>query len=374
MPLVAGAILTSCNDDGYWDKASLNDMGYEAGKTTYTFTVTEDGKQFESEETSLGTTFHITLIRPSSDGELTLPLEVAFDTNADSPALSVPAQAVFADGETATDVDVTITRELNPGETCTAFIAVDPSLFGITPVENPGDAPEAPEEPGEDATDEQKAAYEKAKAAYDAAMAEYEPKAAAYSVYVSRMSEYKLSCTVSVSKENAWVDYATGTYCYTLAFCDYDPETQTESPAYDEGLTLQNYSGDTTKFRILDWGLGSTFTFSYDPSVDGINVIVDYQSTGYYEEGYGMVYVADICDWTGSTNYGYSYYDEESSTFYFAAYYPIVPDSGSIQYSYGYGYETFTITDLAVKSRLNTEVKKAKRERALRPFTSAIAK
>ena len=105
MPLVAGAILTSCNDDGYWDKASLNDMGYEAGKTTYTFTVTEDGKQFESEETSLGTTFHITLIRPSSDGELTLPLEVAFDTNADSPALSVPAQAVFTDGETATDVD-----------------------------------------------------------------------------------------------------------------------------------------------------------------------------------------------------------------------------------------------------------------------------
>ena len=67
----------------------------------------------------------------------------------------------------------------------------------------------------------------------------------------------------------------------------------------------------------------------------------------------GDVYVDDLVDYTGKTDYGQSYYDAESGTFYFAIVYYV--EKGASKY----GTETFTITDEATKARLAAAQKRA---------------
>ncbi len=122
---------------------------------------------------------------------------------------------------------------------------------------------------------------------------------------------------------SAWSEIAIGDYTYSLFFEGVDPD-----------LTLYQNDIDPTCYRIGNWGYGVNFTFTYDEETG--EVVVDDQEIGYEYGSYGMVYVDDITDYTGSTAYGTSYY--EDGTFYFDVIYYV-----SAGY-FGYGYETFTIT------------------------------
>jgi hypothetical protein len=101
-----------------------------------------------------------------------------------------------------------------------------------------------------------------------------------------------------------------------------------------EGLTLYNELGEDT-YIIKDWGLGVDFTFTWDGDTA---VKVHNQFTGYNHSQYGEIYVMEINDYAGQ-EIASSYYDPETKTFYFAVIYYIAAGY------FGYGYETFTLTD-----------------------------
>ena len=121
----------------------------------------------------------------------------------------------------------------------------------------------------------------------------------------------------------SWSEYGVGNYEYYYFWS-----------GTDEGLTLYSCDNDETSYKITNWGGGVSFTFSWDTSTNEITV--DDQSIGYTHSTYGDVYVMDLVDYTGSEDYGVSYY--EDGVFYFAVIYYV-----SAGY-FGYGTETFTLT------------------------------
>ena len=144
-----------------------------------------------------------------------------------------------------------------------------------------------------------------------------------------------------------WSDKYIGTYTYSL-FWVADEEG---NPLEIEDLVLQQSDKDPNRYQILDWGYnGEPFVFAFQE--DG-SIIVEDQSIGYTHSTYGDVYVDDLVDYTGKTDYGQSYYDAESGTFYFAIVYYV--EAGALKY----GTETFTITDEATKARLAAAQKRA---------------
>lgn len=137
-----------------------------------------------------------------------------------------------------------------------------------------------------------------------------------------------------------WTSRYIGTYTYSL-FWTADEEG---TPLDVEDLVLQQSDTDPSRYQILDWGYsGEPFVFAFQE--DG-SILVEDQFIGYTHSSYGDIYVDDLVDYTGKTDYGQSYYDAESGTFYFAIIYYV--DAGY----FGMGYETFTITDVATKARL----------------------
>ena len=144
-----------------------------------------------------------------------------------------------------------------------------------------------------------------------------------------------------------WSNKYIGTYTYSL-FWTADEEG---TPLDVEDLVLQQSDKDPNRYQILNWGYtGEPFVFAFQE--DG-SIIVEDQFIGYSHPSYGDVYVDDLVDYTGGTNYGQSYYDAESGTFYFAILYYV---SAGV---FANGYETFTITDVATKARLAAAQKKA---------------
>lgn len=133
--------------------------------------------------------------------------------------------------------------------------------------------------------------------------------------------------TPSGAEPETWTSVGTGDFEYTLFFGDED------DPAVDEGLELLRSDSDPTRYKIAEWGYGVDFTFTFDAATG--EVLVDEQETGYVHPQYGTVYVDDLVDYTGGTNYGESFY--EDGVFYFALVY------FDVDGEWNYGYETFTL-------------------------------
>ena len=136
-----------------------------------------------------------------------------------------------------------------------------------------------------------------------------------------------------------WTEIATGDYMYYYFWY-----------GLDEGLTLYQSDADATRYKIEHWGYDVDFCFTYDESTG--SVVIDDQETGYEYTGYGMVYVMDLAEYVGDDSYGVSYY--EDGVFYFNTYYYV-----SAGY-FGYGYETFTLSDptaVSAKSVFQKSVK-----------------
>ena len=143
----------------------------------------------------------------------------------------------------------------------------------------------------------------------------------------------------SAPSSETWTEIATGDYEYVYFWEDID-----------EGLTLYQSDADATRYKIEHWGYDVDFCFTYDQSTG--SVVIDDQETGYEYDSYGMVYVMDLSEYVGDDSYGVSYY--ENGVFYFNTYYYV-----SAGY-FGYGYETFTLSDptaVAAKSVFQKSVK-----------------
>lgn len=180
----------------------------------------------------------------------------------------------------------------------------------------------------------------------------YTVTASTYDDYGNEQNPITFEFEFSSSRE--WKPKWVGDYTYTQFFCNYDSETGETTPFVVKGLVCEQNTEDSEQFRIPNWGFGTDFKFKFTA---GGNVEVAYQSIGYEEEGYGPVYVTDLAAYVGSDKFGQSSYDENTGTFHFYVYYPIV----GTNYSYGYGEETYQITDEAVKARVDTAYHVAQR-------------
>ena len=156
--------------------------------------------------------------------------------------------------------------------------------------------------------------------------------------------EFKYEAQGSV--EDTWTPLYVGTWEYSLnAFCNEDG-----SPAYKEGLVLSVCDQDETMYKISNLWNGVDFIFT----LNGDNTLsFEDQKTG-ADFGYdsGEVMVCDL-----STYEGYEeligYIDDEG-VFHFSIYYH------DNDYSWGYGYETFTLTG---KYEASAAAKKASAKR-----------
>lgn len=154
--------------------------------------------------------------------------------------------------------------------------------------------------------------------------------------------------TYTAGAKEQWTQIATGTYTY-VNFFEGD----------DEGLPLYRSDSDPTRYKIENWGFGVPFVFTM--SGDGKIMVAD-QETGYVHSSYGMVYVDDIVDYTGSTQYGDSFYDFEGEKFIFSVIYYV--GAGNFEYI---APETFVITSEAQES-----AHKAPARHNGKSFTSAV--
>ncbi len=128
--------------------------------------------------------------------------------------------------------------------------------------------------------------------------------------------------TYTSGAKESWTQIATGTYTY-VQFFEGD----------DEGLALYRSNDDPTRYKIADWGYGVDFIFTM---TDDGSVMVADQEIGYVHPSYGDVYVDDVVDFSGSTEYGVSSYADGVFTFNVVYY----CGAGT----FGNGPETFTIT------------------------------
>ncbi len=108
--------------------------------------------------------------------------------------------------------------------------------------------------------------------------------------------------------ENSFVTVGTADYTYSILF------TQNGAPYLEEGLELQQNTDDPTMFRLLNWGVGTTFTFYWNQETNRIDVP---EQSAYEENGSVVYYVADIPTATGNPEYYDSFpsvYDPATGT------------------------------------------------------------
>lgn len=159
--------------------------------------------------------------------------------------------------------------------------------------------------------------------------------AISYSGKVAQESSFATFKYVSSADAETWTAKYVGDYTYTLFFGEED------DPAVDEGLVLYQSDKDSKRWKIEHWGYDVDFIFTFDQTTG--EILVEDQESGYEYGSYGMVMVDDIVDYTGSQDYGYSYYKD--GAFHFNVIY-YIPGAGV----FNYGEETFELTGAATQS------------------------
>lgn len=129
--------------------------------------------------------------------------------------------------------------------------------------------------------------------------------------------------TVNVGIPQTYTARYMGNYTYVYYWSGIDP-----------GLTLYQSDIYPERWKIEHWGSDIDFFFTWDQTTNGI--LVDSQVCA-NNSTYGPVTVEDLVEYTGSTNYGQSYYAD--GVFHFAVIYYV--DAGN----FGYGEETFEVTE-----------------------------
>ena len=308
MAAIVGGLASSCSDDGVWHAAPNEGVAYSfnAASSNYVY----DGSDVIGD-------IDVVITRNTTNGELTLPITAVVS----NPALvTVPEEVVFENGSNTAICKVSVSNDFTAGMEAKVTLAIGAEEYGLTPVVVPN-KPTAPSEEDEEAY----AIYLDSLEAYNAAVEDY-------NTYTKKLANYKRSTTITIKKNETWALYGTGTYLYGDYFFTGD----------DPGLEIYRSVEAPQHFRIEHWGNDVTFTFSmYE---DG-STFVDEQFTGYDHPTYGPIYIDDLVDYTGGTNYGAGFFNEETNTFYFAVVYYDADGA------WGYGYEAFVMDSNDVKSR-----------------------
>lgn len=206
-----GGLLTSCNDEGYWNGASNEDLGLANG-STYTFNSATASYTFEPQETVAGKDVQITVTRGTTQGTATVPVQVQLS---DPTTITAAESVTFAEGSATATLPLHFAKELTPGVKVTAVLTIDPSQLGIV-------APDSTLLHNKTAEDS--ATYENA-----------------YATYQNRLANYKLSTTVTFYKDLRWEKIG------SCMFVDY---TFSEEGAAAENVPIENALG-TNRYRIV---------------------------------------------------------------------------------------------------------------------------
>lgn len=255
---LAGAMLTSCSDSGYWDEATSADLGN--GKT-YSFNNSTLQYEFPASESLVGQDVEVLITRGTTEGEETIEVISLFS---DDEAMSGPETVTFANGSNTAVYPIHFTKDINPGEKLQAMLVIDPIQLGIDTVAVPADLPE-------NATPEDSAKYEADMEAYEIA----------YETYENRLNNYKLSTTITVTKLMTWSE------CGKCMFVDYT----VSDGAQAEDVTILHADG-TNIYRIVDpWTAvygddclgGSDIQFTLDENYD-LTLETDGTAAGVFAE------------------------------------------------------------------------------------------
>ena len=254
---LAGAMLTSCSDSGYWDEATSADLGN--GKT-YSFNNSTLQYEFPASESLVGQDVEVLITRGTTEGEETIEVISLFS---DDEAMSGPETVTFANGSNTAVYPIHFTKDINPGEKLQAMLVIDPIQLGIDTVAVPADLPE-------NATPEDSAKYEADMEAYEIA----------YETYENRLKNYKLSTTITVTKLMTWSE------CGKCMFVDYTASDGTTA----EDVTILHADG-TNIYRIVnpwtavygDDATGTDIEFTLDENYQ-MTLETDGTSTGIVAE------------------------------------------------------------------------------------------
>ncbi len=146
----------------------------------------------------------------------------------------------------------------------------------------------------------------------------------------------------SAANAETWTDVYAGTFTYSLWWAADEEGTPLEVPGY----TLSVSDQDQTRWKIAGWGgNGVDFIFTWNQETGEVYVPEVEVDT---HPQYGAVYITDVVTYTGGTDYGYSFLDEETLTFNFALVYYCADGL------FGNGYETFQITGYAQADAAST--------------------
>lgn len=146
---------------------------------------------------------------------------------------------------------------------------------------------------------------------------------------------YEFTYIPFVYAPGSWTEVTTGTYTYLEEMWGGASET----------LTLYENDYNPNYYRLTHWLYDVNFDFTMDNSG---NIIVQAQPTGYYVDGYGMLYVDDVVSYTGETTYGKSYFSNGIYNFDVVYY---VPDG-----AFGYGYETFDTQHFGTRASMGGDL------------------
>lgn len=208
-----GGLLTSCNDEGYWNGASNEDLGLANG-SSYSFNSATASYTYQPQETVAGKDVQITVTRGTSQGTATVPVKL---TVSDPTVITGPESVTFAEGSTTASYPLHFAKELTPGVRVTANLAIDPEALGFQKVE----------EPDKEKLDS---------AAYETALV-------AYNTYLKRLENFKLATSISFYKELRWEKIG------SCLFVDYT-FAEGDNGAAAENVPIENALG-TNRYRIV---------------------------------------------------------------------------------------------------------------------------
>lgn len=185
-----GGVFVSCNEDGYWDQASQNNLWLTNG-TAYAFDNTTINYTYYPVDVMKDMDVNVTVTRGTTEGTMTLPIAGAFSND---DLISGPESVTFQDGSNTAVYPIHVKQEFEPGVSATAKLVIDSTKVGIPAVAIPESL-----KPGATHEDSVK----------------YKADSTARAEYVKKLSAYKLATVVTIQKDYNWKSLGMGTWLDT---------------------------------------------------------------------------------------------------------------------------------------------------------------
>lgn len=214
-------MMTSCSEDGYWDKATPAALGLTDG-TSYAFDSKSLSYVYYPADALNGTDINITITRGDASKDFTLPIKAVFS---DTTLISGPESVTFTAGQNTAVYPIHFIREIEIGEAVTAKLAIDTASVGIPRVEMPAELDSL---------------------ATAADSAKYKADSTAYEIYQTKLANYKLATTVSIMKDYNWTPLGKGTIYETFWFVSDD------DPVAEASVTIMQAVENNKIFRVVD--------------------------------------------------------------------------------------------------------------------------